>query len=780
MLSCKYPLFLSAAALAAGLLNSTADAAALTENEAKGFKLTKAICSDTFEEASQREGAPEIFRAPISNGLLEYTSQARYSAKGLSEFGFKQRRFRTPGNERGFFAYGFRLYSLEGGAAEILCTSATSSFSVRLERMSDTALLCQVYDAKRKPGNFELPFSSLPADVMLYSRKDGGFAVLATSLADGSVRKAFGDSGFFREEFADGFDVRVRLESEKPEAPAVLVMDNLTAGEAVSTGKSAVLSPLVKPEEAFDPVKAGWKKVFEDDFNGTEIDWSKWYQNPWGKNKDHVSLDGEGHLALKCDFKPGTTNLVSTSILSRPVFTYGYAEAKVKFTKNNGWWAAFWLYGTSNTNPGVDGSEIDIFEDYYTRAATPAGPHHPILDHNLHVSVGKTLQSWQYRSHLPGTLDDWYVIGCKWTPFEISYYVNGKLMKSTANHSPYSTVTFDAKNHAALNCPLHIIFSGCIMRGWGRRDTTGFKFPEYFKIDHVRYWEYPKDDPALPKVAWKTAADGERVVVPAGEKISFEAEVTESAATKAPIKEVLLFDCGHPVAVCKQAPWKLEIPFTEEYYRTTRYMSAGRSGKTPPWDAIAHAFRLYVVDAEGRVSSTDDIRWRIPAPQETSTAWKGKAHAVPGKIAPWQFDEGGRGVAYYSHSATIRTKGAGRYPLLRKDSAFDCRPKSVYQLKTGEWMNYTVNVEEGGKFKATLDFGTGNYFPNKVLVVVDGVKRGEFDCPWPGKWDWALRTSQLAGELELSAGRHVITLVQVGYLSMGALTLERVNGISEK
>ena len=109
MLSCKYPLFLSAAALAAGLLNSTADAAALTENEAKGFKLTKTICSDTFEEASQREGAPEIFRAPISNGLLEYTSQARYSAKGSGEFGFKRRRFRAPGNERGFFAYGFRL-----------------------------------------------------------------------------------------------------------------------------------------------------------------------------------------------------------------------------------------------------------------------------------------------------------------------------------------------------------------------------------------------------------------------------------------------------------------------------------------------------------------------------------------------------------------------------------------------------------------------------------------------------------------------------------------------
>ena len=276
-------------------------------------------------------------------------------------------------------------------------------------------------------------------------------------------------------------------------------------------------------------------------------------------------------------------------------------------------------------------------------------------------------------------------------------------------------------------------------------------------------------------MTWKTPAIGDRVIVPIGEKIAFEAEVTEAAATKAPIKEVLLFDCGHPVAVCTKAPWKFEIPFSEEYYRTTRYMSAGRSGKTPPWDAIAHAFRLYVVDAEGRISSTDALRWKIPEFQGVRSPWKGKAHSIPGKIPSWQFDEGGRGVAHYSHGTAPRTKGAGNYPLLRRDSAFNCRPKSVYQLKTGEWMNYTVDVAEGGKFNATLDFGTGNYFPNKVLLVVDGIKCGEFDCPWPGKWDWSLRKAELIGDLELSVGRHVITLMPVGYLSMGALTLERVN-----
>ena len=141
---------------------------------------------------------------------------------------------------------------------------------------------------------------------------------------------------------------------------------------------------------------------------------------------------------------------------------------------------------------------------------------------------------------------------------------------------------------------------------------------------------------------------------------------------------------------------------------------------------------------------------------------------MPGTILPWQFDEGGRGVGHHSLVAKPRTKGR----LLRKDTAFDCRPKVLMQLKTGEWMNYTVNVATGGTFRATLNFGTGNKFPNKVLLLVDGVNRGEFDCPWPGKWNWGIRTAPPIEGLKLNAGLHTITLAPIGYLSVGTLTLD--------
>src|SRR5690606_2092013 len=119
-----------------------------------------------------------------------------------------------------------------------------------------------------------------------------------------------------------------------------------------------------------------------------------------------------------------------------------YYEARVKFRQQSGWWSAFWLCTHGPSNPFLDGWEIDIYEDYYMGPKSPGEPPRGILDHNLHVFACGTLRSWNYGSTLPGKVDDWYVVGCKWTPFEVSYYLNGKLIQSEANHSPYNSVTF--------------------------------------------------------------------------------------------------------------------------------------------------------------------------------------------------------------------------------------------------------------------------------------------------------------------------------------------------
>ena len=89
----------------------------------------------------------------------------------------------------------------------------------------------------------------------------------------------------------------------------------------------------------------------------------------------------------------------------------------------------------------------------------------------------------------------------KGTSFEISYYVNGKLLSSKAAHSLHDSVTFDAYHHAYGLVPLHAIVSGQLMgKKWLASDIEGMEFPEEYVLDHVRVGVARPDDGRTLKV----------------------------------------------------------------------------------------------------------------------------------------------------------------------------------------------------------------------------------------------------------------------------------------
>ena len=260
-------------------------------------------------------------------------------------------------------------------------------------------------------------------------------------------------------------------------APAEATVDNLVIGLAVQESKTSATPFKIDLAPQFDPVKARWKKVFDEEFDGDRVDTGKWYFSPTSE-KDYAKVH-DGLLEIVCNWAtPDKTKTKSASLYSNEVFGHGYFEARVKFRQQSGWWSAFWLCTHGPSNPFLDGWEIDIYEDYYMGPKKPGEEPRGLLDHNLHVFACGTLRSWNYGSKLPGKVDDWYVVACKWTPFEVSYYLNGKLIQSEASHSPHSSVTFDPFNHAAGYVPLHAILSGCCGKSGG--DPTKGKFPESF------------------------------------------------------------------------------------------------------------------------------------------------------------------------------------------------------------------------------------------------------------------------------------------------------------
>ncbi len=117
------------------------------------------------------------------------------------------------------------------------------------------------------------------------------------------------------------------------------------------------------------------KLLFEDNFDGTELDSTKWERCPeWDRqggidvwDDDLSYLNGEGQLVLGAEWNEDEQKLHSGAVRTNGKFTAGYAyyEASVKLPKAHGIWGAFWMMvGNVNSeeNAAADGVEIDIIE----------------------------------------------------------------------------------------------------------------------------------------------------------------------------------------------------------------------------------------------------------------------------------------------------------------------------------------------------------------------------------------------------------------------------------
>jgi beta-glucanase (GH16 family) len=134
-----------------------------------------------------------------------------------------------------------------------------------------------------------------------------------------------------------------------------------------------------------DFISGDWTLVFNDEFNGNELDKSKWFTCENGWNREHGDelqyyLDNnitveDGILKLTAKREPGDYDVwrfddeggyitqkyfeyTSGWIQSKLEFKYGYFEIRCKIPEGKGFWPAFWLFGYKpNPKP-----EIDIFE----------------------------------------------------------------------------------------------------------------------------------------------------------------------------------------------------------------------------------------------------------------------------------------------------------------------------------------------------------------------------------------------------------------------------------
>ncbi len=222
------------------------------------------------------------------------------------------------------------------------------------------------------------------------------------------------------------------------------------------------------------PEGKGWQLAWHDEFDGAQLDESKWIYRQEGRRRDGwwsreaVSLDGEGHLRMST-FKDGD-KYIDACIATQGKFehAFGYYVARIQLHEQLGHWPAFWLTcdGVRKIGDGGrDGSEIDIMEKPWLDER---------LNHAIHWDYGQPNSSAGIHAKVPGVMEGWHTFSVLWTPEEYVFYVDGKeTWRTTAG--------------GVCQVPVYLLISDEIGKWAG--DIAEAKLPDKFLVDYVRVYD---------------------------------------------------------------------------------------------------------------------------------------------------------------------------------------------------------------------------------------------------------------------------------------------------
>ncbi len=272
---------------------------------------------------------------------------------------------------------------------------------------------------------------------------------------------------------------------------------------------------------------AGYSLVWGDEFDGTELDTTKWnkeynvsaplYQTD---SKDVMSVEN-GMLNLNVTRHVGSnTNLkydvpMGLTTSKTMNYAYGYLEVRARVPYQKGLSSAFWfrsngqLSKDSGTKLSDTLAEIDMIETLtFTDRVTPnihkwLSSGEEILHTQYNSGSGNTTQQYVFNSE--NLCDEFHIYGFEWTETEIKMYVD-RVLYATYDITKDYEKTIDAiGDMAAFKDPAHIIIgmkpqlaeSGAYdYYGDGSgytTDDTVFETP--YSIDWIRL--YQKDDAGM-------------------------------------------------------------------------------------------------------------------------------------------------------------------------------------------------------------------------------------------------------------------------------------------
>ncbi len=287
------------------------------------------------------------------------------------------------------------------------------------------------------------------------------------------------------------------------------IVCSYAGGVLVDSVSLKEIKPIVLTEPVGSPLNsyapAGYTLKFNDEFNGTTLNRSKWFtryiygseaadylndeKQRYRDNGNLVVANGVLNLVAKKVTDTGVNGVDYESGMIRSDWTarYGYFEARVKMPPGVGVWPAFWL-NSDVSAAGVLGwpPEIDIFE--YVNNGLDDKPN---MFHSAVSGGALSPVVWADPSFNTSLLDyvgttnfdqGWHTFGCLWDPTSVSVFLDGKKLYTR-------TFAWNYKDGTPAG-PAHILLNLAIGGSWaGRYGIDDSAFPQALQIDWVRAYQ---------------------------------------------------------------------------------------------------------------------------------------------------------------------------------------------------------------------------------------------------------------------------------------------------
>ena len=280
-----------------------------------------------------------------------------------------------------------------------------------------------------------------------------------------------------------------------------------------------------------------WIMIFEDNFDGNELDNSKWFTCGDGWNcyrgvkelqyyKEANCIVNDGVVKLTAKEDPGNYDTwefdeegngtvvplpfdyTSGWLQTKMKFEYGFYEIRAKVPKGKSFWPAFWFYGCP--------IEIDVFEF--------DGKNTDLLKTNVidwgNCSNGDNENCNMNNSKTTDFSEDYHKYSLEWDQYKLIFRIDGNIYRTSYKYYDYNGVAVQNKSGLAQGAyqkdkifpdnPAHLILNFALDRGpiydlegnlvqegsgYGDGPPDEFTvFPSSFDIDYVRVWKYTNDD----------------------------------------------------------------------------------------------------------------------------------------------------------------------------------------------------------------------------------------------------------------------------------------------